>query len=138
MTTSRMARGKGKGPEGLSSAAIPDRGSSRRVPPPTPMPPVVAPVAPPSRSRPPSPSATPVLAPQAVKMPVGHRPAHWVRRALPKWRKLGASSWVLDSIANGVKIPWTSRPPPRRARPYPASSAATFFIRDEIQRQLDL
>jgi len=71
-------------------------------------------------------------------MPVGHRPAHRVRRSLPEWRALGASAWVLDTIAHGVKIPWTGRPPPRRARPYPASTADSAFMAGEIQRQLDL
>lgn len=59
-----------------------------------------------------------------------------LRAALPEWRKLRASAWVLDTIEHGVKIDWTEPPPRFRAREYPMGSDDTAFMRQEIAREL--
>jgi len=133
-----MVRGIGKWPKLPPAATISARGSSSREQPPPMHMPACPLVTPPPRSRPPSPSATPSFPPSVEKMPMGHRQPHRVRRSLPDWLVLGASAWVLDTIAQLVKIPWTGRPPAPRARPYPAWTADAVFMEGEIQRQLDL
>lgn len=60
-----------------------------------------------------------------------------LRAALPEWRKLRASAWVLDTIEHGVKIDWTAPPPRFRSREYPMGAEDTTFMQQEIARQLD-
>jgi len=60
-----------------------------------------------------------------------------LRAALPNWVALGASSWVEDTIQNGVKIEWLEPPTPFNCYEYPMDPAETAFRAAEIQRELD-
>jgi len=60
-----------------------------------------------------------------------------LRAALPNWVALGASSWVEDTIRNGVKIEWLEPPTPFKCHEYPMDQADTAFMDAEIQRELD-
>lgn len=60
-----------------------------------------------------------------------------LRAALPEWRKLRASAWVLDTIEHGVKIDWTSPPTRFRSIEYPMNDEDTSFMRTEIARELE-
>lgn len=60
-----------------------------------------------------------------------------LKAALPRWRRLGVSSWVLDTITNGVKIDWRETPTPFFSPEYPLSDEDTDFLRGEITRGLD-
>jgi len=59
-----------------------------------------------------------------------------LRAALPEWRALGASTWVLDTIEHGVKIDWVDRPPYFRSKEYPMGTDDTAFMTGEIARGL--
>jgi len=46
----------------------------------------------------------------------GVPPCVQVRRSLAELRRIGASPWVLDTISNGIYLPWSSRPPHFRSK----------------------
>lgn len=56
---------------------------------------------------------------------------------LPRWLKLRVSSWVADTIRDGVKIARREHPIPFRSPEYPLNAEHTEFLRGEIQRGLD-
>lgn len=60
-----------------------------------------------------------------------------MKAALPRWLQLGVSSWVADTIRDGVKIEWREQPTPFRSPEYPLNKEDTEFLRGEIQRGLD-
>jgi len=60
-----------------------------------------------------------------------------LRAALPNWVSLGASSWVKDTIWDGVKIQWLEPPTPFHSHEDPMDKADTAFMAAEIQRELD-
>jgi len=60
-----------------------------------------------------------------------------LRNALPRWLQLGISSWVADTITNGVKVEWASDPTPLVSAEYPLSPSDRAFLETEIQRELD-
>lgn len=60
-----------------------------------------------------------------------------LRAAHPRWLRMGISSWVSDTIKNGVKIEWTSPPTPFVSAEYPLNPEDRKFLTGEIQRELD-
>lgn len=60
-----------------------------------------------------------------------------LKAALPRWLRLGAPAWVVDTIKNGVRIEWREAPTPFFSPEYPLSTDDTIFLRGEIQRALD-
>jgi len=59
-----------------------------------------------------------------------------LRAALPEWRTLGASNWVLDTIESGIKIDWASPPTPFRSKEYPLHADEAAFLKEKLQRKL--
>lgn len=51
---------------------------------------------------------------------------------------MGVSSWVSDTIENGVKIEWTSTPTPFLSPEYPMPVEDKVLLEGEIDRELDL
>lgn len=60
-----------------------------------------------------------------------------MKAALPRWLQLGVSSWVADTIRDGVMIEWRELPTSFRSPEYSLSAEDTEFLRGEIQRGLD-
>jgi len=60
-----------------------------------------------------------------------------LRSSLPRWSQLGSSSWVLDTIADGVQIDWAVEPTPFFSTEYPLVPEDKAFLAAEIQRELD-
>lgn len=60
-----------------------------------------------------------------------------LRAALPEWIKLGASTWVIDTIMSGIKLDWATPPTRYNSKQYPLDAADTAFLASEIQRELD-
>lgn len=60
-----------------------------------------------------------------------------LKAPLPRWLQLGVSSWVADTIRDGVKIDSREQPTPFCSREYPLNEEDTDFLRGEIQRGLD-
>ena len=59
-----------------------------------------------------------------------------LRAALPEWINLGVSSWVVETIADGVKIEWVSPPTPYCSHEYPLDAVDSAFMVNEIERGL--
>lgn len=59
-----------------------------------------------------------------------------LRDALPEWRALGASNWVLETIEHGIQIDWTEEALYFRSREYPMDADDTAFMKEEISRGL--
>lgn len=59
-------------------------------------------------------------------------PSVRVRRRLEGWRRIGASSWVLDTSTQGIYLPWTSTPPRSRSRGYSTAPADKDYLEKEI------
>jgi len=72
---------------------------------------------------------------QAHTPPFSH-PYAALKTALPQWREMGASAWVLDVIDNGIFIPWASTPPRRHSPGYPLNAADTAFMAEQLEEDL--
>eukprot|EP00170_Pyropia_yezoensis_P008961 contig_38506_g8995 len=60
-----------------------------------------------------------------------------LKAALPRWLRLGAPAWVVDTIKSGVRIEWREAPTPFFSPEYPLSTDDTAFLHGEIKRALD-
>jgi len=60
-----------------------------------------------------------------------------LKNSLPRWQQLGGSSWVEDTIENGVTVDWAAPPTPFFSAEYPLTPADRAFMTVEIQRELD-
>ena len=67
----------------------------------------------------------------------GVPPCVQVRRSLAEWRRIGASPWVLDTISNGIYLPWSSRPPHFRSKGYKIDAKDAEFLEAELARGLE-
>jgi len=72
------------------------------------------------------------LQPKPVKS--GLPPHVTLRRALPKWRAIGASPWVLRTIQDGLHLPWRCRPPAHHARPIRLPPDEATWAVNEVRR----
>jgi len=59
-----------------------------------------------------------------------------LQAAWPRWRDIGASSWVLDVIAHGVPIPWASTPPRHHSPGYPLNAEDAAFMSEQLDEDL--
>eukprot|EP00168_Porphyra_purpurea_P018433 TRINITY_DN6863_c0_g1_i1.p1 TRINITY_DN6863_c0_g1~~TRINITY_DN6863_c0_g1_i1.p1 ORF type:complete len:538 (+),score=38.67 TRINITY_DN6863_c0_g1_i1:899-2512(+) len=59
-----------------------------------------------------------------------------LQAAWPRWREMGASSWVLDVIANGIPILWASTSPRLHHPGYPLKTDDTAFMAEQLERDL--
>lgn len=76
--------------------------------------------------------------PRSLRRDQGAVPVYKALKAtLPRWLRLGAPAWVLDTIENGVQIEWRETPTPFFSPEYPLSDEDTTFLRNEIQRSLN-
>lgn len=64
------------------------------------------------------------------------RPYVAARRAVKRWRALGASRWVITTILRGVQIPWTQVPPRYRSKGYRLAPANEEWAEGELERWL--
>jgi len=72
---------------------------------------------------------------QADPGPTGP-PSEQVRRCLGAWRRIGASPWVLDTLAHGIHLPWVSPPPRQHAKGYLVAPRDREFLEGEPERGL--
>lgn len=75
------------------------------------------------------------VAAQANSYP-GDPPSRQVRHWVGAWRRIGASSWVVDTLTRGIYLPWTSKPPRFRAKGYPVAASDRDYLENEIARGL--
>eukprot|EP00168_Porphyra_purpurea_P002129 TRINITY_DN124_c0_g1_i1.p2 TRINITY_DN124_c0_g1~~TRINITY_DN124_c0_g1_i1.p2 ORF type:complete len:773 (-),score=79.36 TRINITY_DN124_c0_g1_i1:1080-3191(-) len=66
----------------------------------------------------------------------GVPPSVQVRRHLEEWRRIGASPWVVDTLAQGIYLPWVSTPPRHRSKGYRVAGEDEEFLRKELTRGL--
>lgn len=76
-----------------------------------------------------------VVEPKADARP-GVPPCVKVREHLDEWRELGASEWVLDTLANGIFLQWARRPPKYRSKGYRVAERDRAWLEQELQRGL--
>jgi len=71
----------------------------------------------------------------ALTPPFSH-PYAALKAALPQWSEMGASAWVLDAVANGIFIPWTSTPPRYHSLGYPLNAVDTALMTEQLENDL--
>jgi len=69
-------------------------------------------------------------------MPPFSQPYASLKAAVPRWREMGASAWVLDAITNGIFIPWSATPPRCHSPGYPLNAADAAFITAQLEQDL--
>lgn len=66
----------------------------------------------------------------------GVPPSARVRSRLEGWRRIGASPWVVDTLTQGIYLPWTRTPPRLRSKRYAVAPADKDYLENESVRGL--
>lgn len=94
-----------------------------------------APLSPPPLPAPPVLPQVPArIAPKPRAPPGQPLPHVAVRAALPAWRWIGASAWVLELIEAGLFLPWRAEPPQWRPPPIPLPPDVQHWAVVEVGR----
>jgi len=73
---------------------------------------------------------------EPTQTPPFSQPYAALRAAWPRWREMGASSWVLDVIANGIPIPWASTPPRHHHPGYLLNAEDAAFMTEQMAKDM--